>query len=242
MRVNRRQFLALVAASAAGVRAAAQDPFVFTARPASPARAIAPGLHRLGLAGSRDAELFVPRSYRAGTASPLLVMLHGAGQSSSEWSGAAQFTRMLDARGIVMLAPDSRGATWEHRDPRDVRFIDTALAWTFDRVAVDPAQIALGGFSDGASFALSLGLYNGPLFPSLIAFSPGFIGSDARRGKPRVFVSHGRSDRVLPYGNARRLVTSLREASYDVRFETFDGGHTVGPSEAAKALDWFQRR
>lgn len=240
--MNRRQFLAAIAASAGmAARPAAQDPFAFASRPARPTRAIAPGLHALGLGDSRDAVLFVPKRRADNAASPLLVMLHGAGQASSEWSGAAQFTRMLEARGILMLAPDSRGATWEHRDPRDVRFIDAALAWTFERAAIDPARIALGGFSDGASFALSLGLYNGALFPSLIAFSPGFIGSDARRGKPRVFVSHGMSDRVLPYSNARRIVASLREASYDVRFESFGGGHTVEPVIAAKALDWFQR-
>lgn len=207
-----------------------------------PARTIAPGLHRLGLDARRDAGLFVPRGYRAEAASPLLVLLHGAGQASSEWSGAAQFTRMLDARGILMLAPDSRGATWEHRDPRDVRFIDTALAWTFDRAAIDPSRIALGGFSDGASFALSIGLYNGALFPSLLAFSPGFIASDARRGKPRVFISHGTSDAILPYANARRIAASLRAESYDVRFESFAGGHTIEPVVASKALDWFQRR
>lgn len=241
--MNRRQFLSLVAASAAAAaRPAAQDPFAFQARPAAPARTITPGLHALRLASPRDAVLYVPRGYRAGTASPLLVMLHGAGQASSEWSGAGQFTRMLDARGILMLAPDSRGHTWEHRHPRDVSFIDAALAWTFDRAAVDPSRIALGGFSDGASFALSLGLYNGALFPSIIAFSPGFIGSDARRGKPRVFVSHGMSDAVLPYSNARRIAASLRDASYDVRFESFGGGHTVEPVMVSKALDWFQRR
>jgi phospholipase/carboxylesterase len=38
--------------------------------------------------------------------------------------------------------------------------------------------VALGGFSDGASYALSLDLTNGDLFASLIAFSPGFIQLD----------------------------------------------------------------
>ena len=241
--MDRRQFLAgLGAAVAAAAHPAAQDPFAFTARPSTPTRAITPGHHRLGLGESRDGALFVPKSYRAGTAHPLLVLLHGAGQSSSEWIGAGSFIRMLDARGILMLAPDSRGATWEHRDPRDVRFIDAALAWTFDRADIDPSRLALGGFSDGASFALSIGLYNGALFPSLLAFSPGFIATEARRGKPRVFVSHGMLDPVLPFGNARRIVASLRAESYDVRFEQFAGGHTIEPLLASKALDWFERR
>ena len=242
--MNRREFLATLGASAAAACSpltAGADPFALRARPGTPALSIGPGLHRLGLHPSRDASLFVPSGYRAGVAHPLLVLLHGAGQSSGEWTGAEPLERMLDERGILMLAPDSRGVTWEHGDPRDAAFIDAALAWTFARAFVAPARIALGGFSDGASFALSLGLYNGPLFPSLLAFSPCYISTTARQGKPRVFVSHGMSDTILPYANARRIVASLRAESYDVEFESFGGGHTIGPVVATKALDWFSR-
>ena len=45
-----------------------------------------------------------------------------------------------------------------------------------------------------------------------------------------------------PYGNARRIVATLRAESYDVRFESFAGGHTIEPVVASKALDWFQGR
>src|SRR3712207_7974813 len=51
------------------------------------------------------------------------------------------------------------------------------------------------GFSDGASYALSLGIPNGDLFTHLVAFSPGFAAPDGQRGHPRVFVGHGVDDR-----------------------------------------------
>ena len=56
---------------------------------------------------------------------------------------------------------------------------------------VDPARLVIGGFSDGASYALSLGLINGQLFRKVAAFSPGFVVTGEPEGKPRVFISHG---------------------------------------------------
>jgi len=51
--------------------------------------------------------------------------------------------------------------------------------------------VAIQGFSDGASYALSLGLTNGDLFTHVIAFSPGFAAPAEQRGRPRIYVSHG---------------------------------------------------
>ena len=51
-------------------------------------------------------------------------------------------------------------------------FIDRALQTTFRRFAVDAGRLALSSFSDGASYALSLGLTNGALFTHTIALDP----------------------------------------------------------------------
>lgn len=96
------------------------------------------------------------------------------------------------------------------------------------------------GFSDGASYALSLALLNGDLFTHVIAFSPGFITEGSRRGKPRLFVSHGVHDRVLPIDLcSRRIVRDLRGDDSDIRFTEFDGGHAVPTDIARAALDWL---
>ena len=47
-------------------------------------------------------------------------------------------------------------------------------------------------------------------------------------GKPPIVISHGTSDDVLPYDNARYTIyPALRAMGYDVDFRTFDGGHAV---------------
>jgi phospholipase/carboxylesterase len=95
--------------------------------------------------------------------------------------------------------------------------------------------MAVGGFSDGASYALSLGLVNGSLFRHVIAFSPGFMDPPTTSGKPAIFVSHGTADRVLPIDKcSRRIVPLLKSAGYKVDYREFEGGHTV-PPELAKA-------
>jgi predicted esterase len=99
----------------------------------------------------------------------------------------------------------------------DVEFIDRALDWAFNRLTLDTRRLAITGFSDGASYALSLGITNGDLFMRVIAFSPGFMAPATRRGKPQVFVSHGTRDRVLPIKRcSRRIVPQLDHAGYRV--------------------------
>jgi phospholipase/carboxylesterase len=123
----------------------------------------------------------------------------------------------------------------------DVAFLEQALSAVFARFAVGP--LAVSGFSDGASYALSIGLANGDLFGHVLAWSPGFMAPPDLAGRPRVFVSHGTDDRVLPIDRcSRRLVPVLRADGYDVRYEEFEGGHVVPPDVLAASLDWFGAR
>jgi phospholipase/carboxylesterase len=70
-----------------------------------------------------------------------------------------------DDFGLMILAPESRKSSWDIISDAqygpDVRFMDDCLARVFGQFAIDLRRIALGGFSDGASYALSLGLSNG---------------------------------------------------------------------------------
>ena len=218
------------------------DPSRITTRPSPPSSTIAPGTFPLNLGKDRDGFLYVPASYRASTPAPLLILLHGAGHSSSEWSNAPLDT-MFGAQGIVVLGPDSRGPTWDLAlggfGP-DVEFINQALASTYARCNIDASRVGLGGFSDGASYALSLGITNGDVFSRLIGLSPGFLAPAAQRGKPPVFISHGTADTVLPIDSTSRVfVPQLRTAGYDVTYVEFNGPHAIVVSIATQAATWF---
>jgi predicted esterase len=195
----------------------------------------------LGLSASRDGFLYVPTGYQADRPAPLVLMLHGAGGNAR--GGLTPFLHLADAAGLILLAPSSRGQTWDiilDRYGPDITVIDQALEQTFSRYAVDPAHIAISGFSDGASYALSVGITNGDLFTHVIAFSPGFMAPAGQQGTPSLFISHGTRDSVLPINAcSRKIVPQLTSAGYDVLYREFDGPHTIPPAIAREALTWF---
>jgi phospholipase/carboxylesterase len=215
-------------------------------RPRPPAAGSPPtGLVPLQLSGSdRDGVLYVPASYDPATAAPLLLSLHGAGGSGRR--GLPRLQTLAETHGLLVLCPDSRGSTWDlvrGGFGPDVEFVDRALDLVFARYAVDPSRIVAEGFSDGASYALSLGLLNGDLLNHVIAFSPGFVLAERRRGRPRCFVSHGTRDPILPIDRcSRRIVRDLRDDRYDVSYTEFEGGHVVPPEIARDAVDWLLAR
>jgi phospholipase/carboxylesterase len=249
---SRRRFAALVggvgaslafgAACRASVDAESRDGRL-AARPGAKVATTVSGTQRLEIGGRRDGVLRLPSAAAEGPM-PLLVLLHGAGGSGEgilRRAGSA-----ADAAGIAVLAPDSRDSTWDAIRTgfgADVAFVDRALARTFEIVAIDPARVAVGGFSDGASYALSLGAINGDLFRKVVAFSPGFLVDGAAHGRPRFFVSHGNADPILPIDRCSRLIVpQLRSRGYDVTFREFDGRHEVPADIAADALRWVASR
>jgi phospholipase/carboxylesterase len=251
--MDRRQFLHTAVASAAPFVAGCDDLLsrgvsveqaTLLSRPSAPTRGVAHGYQELGLSSVRDGLLYVPPSYDPATPTPLLVLLHGGGQNSDEWK-TIKIENFVDPHAVIVLAPSSRGSTWELLSARpygdDARFIDEALAHTFERCNIHPDRIGLGGFSDGASEAVSLGVTNGNFFRELLIMSPGRLDAVLMRGRPRVYLSHGIDDDVLPVGNSRnRVRPTLVENGYTVIYNEFAGGHAMhGPTMRA-AISWLE--
>jgi phospholipase/carboxylesterase len=214
---------------------------LLSARPAPP---IAPPLpaglqHPLGEGEGRPI-LHVPGNLpEAGI--PLIVMFHGA--TSNPARALQRLGEEPELRKCLVLATKSRGSTWDILQGGygfDVAVLDYALTSVFRRFPIDVSRIAIAGFSDGASYALSLGVANGGLFTHAMGFSPGFVVPGPRRGRPSIFVSHGREDAILPIDRCGRpVVALLREEGYAVRYLEFEGGHVLPPEMVAAALDNF---
>ena len=209
------------------------------ARPHGAVKTAVKGRIRLGLDTARDAILQIPAAAND-SALPLLLLLHGATQSADdmfEYLGSAH-----EEAKVAVLAPNSREVTWDAITDSfgpDVEFLNRALARVFETVAVDPARIAVGGFSDGATYALSLGIINGDLFRRVVGFSPGFVIDGPRHGEPRFFISHGTRDHILPIDRCgRRVAGDLKAGGYDVTFREFNGDHEIPVDVAREAMRW----
>jgi phospholipase/carboxylesterase len=244
MAMNRREFAGLASrmagALALGTACQAGSPQARDGRMNARPRRVATtasGTSRLNLGSGRDATLQMPAKSDAG-ALPLLVLLHGAGGSGD---GILRRLGSFAAEaGIVVLSPDARGSTWDAirgEFGADVEFIDRCLARVFAQVNIDPRRVSIGGFSDGATYALSLGLVNGDLFERIVAWSPGFVVGGNVTGKPKIYVSHGHEDEILPIDRcSRRIVPALKRNGYEVTYREFAGGHTVPEAIAREGM------
>lgn len=252
-RITRREFLGVASMGAGALvtgclessplRSQNIDGITLTARPGTPTETATPGLTPLGLDPQTDGFLYVPANYQPTTAAPLLALMHRAGGTASEW-----FTDSLksfyDELGFIVVAPDSRGFSWDLLETglygRDVEFLDAALAQTFRRCNVDSTRIGIGGFSDGASEALGLGIANGDFISKVVAFSPSRLFGPFRRGEPSFFLSHGSEDAAVPITIVRdTIVPTLRAVFPDVTFVEFQGVHEMPDSIARQGFEWF---
>lgn len=214
------------------------------ARPGSTAAtpaAVTVGLQPLPIAGKRDSYLYLPQYFDVERPHPLVLLLHGSGGHAHQ--GLEILKDLADEKGLILMAPASTGQTWDAivdaYNP-DMATLESALEHVFSTYAIDMAHLAIGGFSDGASYALSVGITNGDLFSHVIAFSPGLVSPAAEPDRPKLFVAHGVRDQVLPIDPcSRRVVPRLRHAGYEVEYREFDGGHEIPPDIARAAVGWF---
>jgi phospholipase/carboxylesterase len=214
-----------------------------SARPRAATGSIPAGLHPLELRAERDALLYVPDTAAKYKRAPLIVSLHGAGRTADR---AIELLRSLsDEHGFLLLAPQSLAETWDVIQSKygpDIAFLNQSLARVFELRDVDPARVAIAGFSDGASYALSVGLSNGDFFSAVLGFSPGFIIPGEFTGRPRIFISHGTIDPILPIDEcSRRIVPALTRSGYRVTYREFEGKHTLPPEIASEAMRWFMK-
>ncbi|MEU1371949.1 hypothetical protein ABZ454_38560 [Streptomyces sp. NPDC005803] len=202
---------------------------VLSVRPAPPLRApLTAGLHWLDTPTS-PALLYVPDRLPPWPA-PLLVALHDAGGVPGD-----MLTLLRPAaaeHGALLLAPASAEVTWDAvavgRFGKDAVGLQHAMATVFDHFPIDVDRITVSGFSDGASYALGLGLANGDLFTRVLAYSPGQVPPVHRHGRPTVFVSHGSADAVQPIARtSHRIVPALDHDGYHVDYIEYPLGHQV---------------
>jgi phospholipase/carboxylesterase len=254
-RPSRRMFtrLGLAAASTCAIQAASAAPQAavgadgrLTARP-SAARKPSDRRGEFSLAEFPQPLVFVPDSVDAKKPAPMILLLHGAGQRSERL--VTRIMPAAQARGVIILAPKSASTTWDiirsFRGDKvdfseDGQRLNASLSALFAQYTIDTKHVAIGGFSDGASYALSLGPRNQDLFTHIMGFSPGGLIPFPDEARAKLFVSHGRQDQILSFTNSSlNIVPLMKRRGFNVRFEAFDDKHVFREEEITKAMDWF---
>ena len=136
----------------------------------------------LGPAGVRRFHLFRPPGIRNDERRPLLVMLHGCGQTAAQFAHSTRINRIARRERFLVLYPEQdRTANpqgcWNWYDTRN-RLADAEAATlmaAIDQVCllypVNPETIALAGISAGASMATLLAARHPDRFTAVVMHS-----------------------------------------------------------------------
>lgn len=163
-----------------------------------------------GPAGARRFHAYVPSglALRPGEKLPLLVMLHGCGQTGRDIAAVSRMNRLAARHRFVVLYPEQERVAnaqgcwnwFERRNGRAEAEAATLLA-AVDKVArrlpVDLPRVAVAGLSAGASMAVLMAA----LFPHrfcAVAMHSGVAPGTAESAATALAAMHGRREAHLP--------------------------------------------
>jgi phospholipase/carboxylesterase len=196
-----------------------------------------------------------------GAPAGLLVLHHGRGTDETDLLGLAdeldreRRLHVVSARA-PFTRPGSPGYHWYavprvgYPDPESFAASYRALGELHDelwqRTGLGPEETILGGFSMGSVMSYALGLGSDRPAPAgILAFS-GFVPTLEgwrpeleSREQLRVFIAHGRQDRVIDVAFARRARDLLNCAGLAVEYHESDVGHQIDRAHVALAARWI---
>lgn len=218
--------------------------------------------------GLFEASALFPYSIRypegqAGKGRDLVIALHGFGSSADRFLSLSQ--PFVDA-GMVfasLQAPyplwiENRvGYSWvlSRRDRPDLEVPASQATLSFISAFVDhitteiePRQVVLLGFSQGASFAYLTGLANPVRFRALVAmsgaFDPDWFSGDpssVRGSGLEVLIVHGKTDRRIAFQESEKAREFLESAGLEVALQEHPEGHVVPAEMLRKVASWIRR-
>jgi phospholipase/carboxylesterase len=122
---------------------------------------------------------------------------------------------------------------------------DQALSM-LKKLGVSPANLILGGFSQGAMLALELALVLPERIRAAVLLSGVLVDKqglrtlgESKKGLP-FFQSHGEEDMLLPFGQGKALNDELENAGWQGTWCPFRGGHEI-PRTVLQNLSSFLR-
>lgn len=201
---------------------------------------------RLTVGGTdRTFRLYTPPDSQDGGPVPLVLALHGSGNTAESLVDASELDEAADAGGFIVAYPQAIGISWHagfccttgRGDPAaDVRFLDHLVSDVVASRRIDEARIFVVGFSAGGMMAYRLACDLAGRFAGVGAIAASMALEDCRPSRPvSVIAIHGTADDVVPYegGPIRGGATKPAPAATAVaeRWAAFDACPAARPTE-----------
>jgi predicted peptidase len=198
--------------------------------------------------------VYVPTNYDASKKYPLVVLLHGAGGSETDFVEAYQklWPKFAEERGYILASVNGRGPTSgyskESGGEQDV-FDVTDLV--MHHYSVDPGKVYLGGHSMGGGGTWRLGLANANKFAGLIPIAgtsaqlaPG-LEAELKSGKKLpVLIVCGVKDALVAVAGCRSIADKAKDLNAPVTYKEYpDGDHlSVAVMSVPSIFDWLDQQ
>jgi len=163
--------------------------------------------------------LYVPSTLKAGTAAPLIVMLHGSNRTGvnlvEKWKDLAK------KEGIILVGPDATDLRGWGSPQDGPDFLHEIVEQLKSKYTVNSKRVYLFGHSAGAIFALEMSLMESQYFAAT-AIHAGALARDdmqlidmAKRKIP-ISIQVGESDEYFPVKIVRQTSDALKTAGFNV--------------------------
>ena len=163
---------------------------------------------------TRNYVVEMPRDFDGTRSVPLLVVLHGAGQTPNEIRNVTQFGQLVEELGFLAVYPEAIGLNWNDGrdvpglpaydlDVDDVGFIGTVIERLTTSYAIDLSRVYAVGMSNGALMTHRLAWEAPELFAAVAPvmgaipvnlFAPPYPGASMP-----MLIMNGTVDDVVPW-------------------------------------------
>ncbi len=193
--------------------------------------------------------LYVPTSYRAERAYPLVVLLHGNGLNEDTFMTGynGELQKLAEARGYIVVTPlgyrvdggygynnGSRSAEEDRKLQLSEKDVLNVLDLTKKLYRIDAARTYLAGHSMGGGGTWYIGARHAELWTALASFA-GAATPDTLPPLPRTpqFIVHGDADATVPIDRSRSMAAALTALGVEHQYVEVPGGthgSIVGPN------------
>ncbi|MEQ1931311.1 MAG: PHB depolymerase family esterase [Parvularculaceae bacterium] len=213
----------------------------------SAASATAAGLTRVELNVGGDNRyylIYVPRSYKPGAPTPLVMVFHGGGANAEKMAGQTGFSALAEREGFIVAFPNGSpmrlkgSASWntesgqfkdrsEKSGVDDVGFVRAALSRIKRDYNIDSRRVYATGMSKGGMFAYTLACRMSDEIAAIAAFSATMTIARCEPTQPVAILHvHGTADRTVPLDGGKGDLTA--------------GGNNYPP--VARGIDFWKSR
>jgi poly(hydroxyalkanoate) depolymerase family esterase len=171
-------------------------------------------------AGSRTYRGYVPSTYKAGTAMPLIVVLHGCTQNSDVMRQLTRFDQLAEAKGFIAVFPEqpqsaNQQKCWNffqdahaHRGNGEPSLIAGITNAVQKKYTVDPSRIYVAGLSAGGAMASVMGATHPDLYAAIgvgsgcsyaaTATCAGYKSADPAKTAQAAYAEMAERARIMP--------------------------------------------